>query len=238
MTENPKLAGSNVEDCIPQTGPCPNNCPECFYNRAFYRTLDEPLLPDPDEVNAAGRIVRVNSGNDSNLERDTVLAATEPYRHKFYNTSIPRFDFPAPVVFTCNGRGPLYVACPPNVMAVRIRCNTWDLDEQFGLAEHYIEQGVPVVMTFMRYYTREPEEAQRYFWRKHLVNDYWCPKPDAVVETMGDLIVRLGQAGLDRRTVRMCGKPWSSLCVECDNCETLYWACLRRMEKGGDDAGR
>ena len=117
---NPKLVGSKLIDCIPQTGLCPNACPECFYNGGrFYRTLDEPLLPSLEQ--ADGRIVRVNSGHDSNLSRDIVLAATADYEHKFYNTSLPEFGFPAPVVFTCNGREPLLVECPPNVMFVRVR---------------------------------------------------------------------------------------------------------------------
>jgi len=30
---NPKQEGSNLWDCIPQKGPCPMNCSQCFYNR-------------------------------------------------------------------------------------------------------------------------------------------------------------------------------------------------------------
>ena len=33
MSTNPKLVGSNIIDCIPQTGECPLKCTECFYCR-------------------------------------------------------------------------------------------------------------------------------------------------------------------------------------------------------------
>ena len=98
MDANPKLAGSSLIDCVPQTGPCPNHCAECFYNRAFYRPLTSSLMPSADEV--GDKIVRVNSGHDSNLDHRHVVATTARYKRKFYNTSIPKFAFLAPVVFT------------------------------------------------------------------------------------------------------------------------------------------
>jgi len=101
-TENPKLKGTNIIDCIPQVGECKHQCPECFYNGGrFFRTLDEPWMPSLEEV--GDKIVRVNSGNDSNSQKELVLEKTEQYRLKFFNTSVPNFDFPDPVVFTCNG---------------------------------------------------------------------------------------------------------------------------------------
>lgn len=231
LTENPKLAGSNLVDCIPQTGKCPNDCPECFYNRAFYRTLDEPLLPDADAVNAAGRIVRVNSGHDSNLDRDLVLAATAAYKHKFYNTSIPDFDFPAPVVFTCNGRKPLFVwDLPPNVMMVRVRYTPWDLYLMDHLVRHYERQGVPVVLTWMRFYSESPiPHNQRWLYEKgtHLLNEYWKLRPEVKVL----LMARYKGLG-----VQCCGLPWGSLCVDCGNCERFYWAAKRRMAEDGGAA--
>jgi len=50
MAINPKLIGSNIIDCIPHTGECPNKYgqefgEDCFYNGGrFYRTLDETIL--------------------------------------------------------------------------------------------------------------------------------------------------------------------------------------------------
>jgi len=218
---NPKLSGSRLIDCIPQTGECPVKCAECFYNGGrFYRTLAEPLIPTLEE--AKRRIVRVNSGHDSNIQRQRVLDATAWYPHRFYNTSIPRFDFPAPVVFTCNGPRLFLVSTPPNVMFVRVRTCSWNLDEVDRAIEFYqIGQGRRVVLTFMRYYNSEAVvQAGDYEWRKSVLNDYWCPRPETIVRILG----RYKGTG-----VRMCGTPTSSLCVDCRNCEFLYWDCLRRI---------
>ena len=223
-TENPKLAGSKIIDCIPQTGECPMGCPECFYNGGrFYRTLDEPLIPTLKE--ALGKIVRVNSGHDSNIDTDAVLKATAHYDHAFFNTSFPCFDFPGPVVFTCNGKKATFIdECPPNLMFVRIRTNTWGLDVQDELVDWYAARGVPIVMTFMRYYDEAaiPEDClPDYSWREHILNSYYCPTGRAQQRIM---------SAYKGEGVRMCGTPWSSLCVDCRNCEFLYWDCLRRME--------
>ena len=220
--QNPKLAGSNIIDCIPQTGKCPNGCEGCFYNEGFYRPLDEPLLPTVNEV--GDRIVRVNSGHDSNLEREKVLAATAQYPHRFYNTNMPMFDFPAPVVFTCNGREPLFVDVPANVMAVRVRCNSWGLLEQEQLILHYSAQGVPVVVTWMRYaFDAAIPALHRVFYEKgkHVTNEYWM---------VTSLLWRAVAAYFAGKGVRYCGTPWSSACADCRNCEFLYWDCVRRMK--------
>ena len=220
---NPKLVGSNLIDAVPQTGKCPNGCEECFYNRAFYRPLDTPLLPSDEE--AAGKIVRVNSGHDSNLDYARVVVGTSHYPHKFYNTSMPRFDFPAPVVFTCNGREPLFVACPPNVMFVRVRTNTWDVDVQDRLVAHYLDQGAPVVLTFMRYYTRRPDNTADYDWGRHIQNPCWRPTHDAQMR----VLARYKGTG-----VRVCCPLDTLLCVDCRNCEFLYWECMRRLGHAAD----
>ncbi|MBU4332097.1 hypothetical protein KKD19_04405 [Patescibacteria group bacterium] len=222
MDRNPKLANTNLIDCIPQTGECPMGCAECFYNGGrFYRTLDKPLFPTPQE--AAGKIVRINSGHDSNIQREYVIESTNQYEHRFFNTSHPRFDFPAPVVFTCNGRESLFVECPKNVMFVRIRTNSWGLGVQDSLVEYYLAQGVPVVMTFMRYYNQaNVVMSEDYEWRKSILNDYYCIKTEVLLEIL---------KRYKGRGVRMCSTPWSSVCVDCRNCELLYWECLRRMEE-------
>ena len=99
---NPKQESTNLFDCKPQTGPCPVGCAECFYNRpgAFYADIEQPIMPTLDEVGDG--IVRINSGHDSNIDRDEVIRATEQYPRRFFNTSIAEFDFPAPVVLTAN----------------------------------------------------------------------------------------------------------------------------------------
>ncbi|MCK9569032.1 hypothetical protein M0R72_08830 [Candidatus Pacearchaeota archaeon] len=107
--ENPKTKGSGIVCCIPQKGHCPNKCPECFFQngRSYLEPLADnlPSMPDPVRVAALGQVVRVNDGNDSNVEKDVVLAATECYRHKFYNTAIPNLDFPACIGRSWHGMG-------------------------------------------------------------------------------------------------------------------------------------
>jgi hypothetical protein len=225
--KNPKLKGTNIIDCIPQTGECPRQCPECFYNGGrFFRTLDEPWMPSVEE--AESKIVRVNSGHDSNVDKDMVLKKTEQYLSKFYNTSVPNFNFQSPVVFTCNGgsKGIVRLAEPtPNLMFVRVRTNSWDLESVDLAVEHYWNKyNVPVVLTFMRYYNGEliPEEAKNdYEWRKSILNEYFCIKQEAVLRIMS----KYKGTG-----VKMCGTPVSSVCADCGNCEHLYWQALRRME--------
>ena len=229
---NPKLAGSNIIDCIPQIGECPNKCgqeigEDCFYNGGrFYRTLDEPLLPS--RVEAEDKIVRVNSGHDSNLQREYVITETLKYKNKFYNTSMPRFVFPAPVVFTCNARSLLLVEPANNVMFVRVRTSMWNLEDVDKAVDWYLKKyGIPIVLTFMRYYKESSikEEFRSYYTeKKHVLNTYFC------LNTEGHLKVMERYKGTG---VRMCGTPVSSLCIDCRNCEFLYWKCMNHLNEGG-----
>jgi hypothetical protein len=226
MTANPKLQGSNIVDAIPQTGECPNRCSECFYNGGrFYRSLDVALFPTDGE--AITKIVRVNTGNDSNNQRRLVISSTEQYPNKFYNTAIPRLDFPAPVVLTINPQhneqAHFIDPIPVNLMFVRVRVGMWDLEIAKKAFEHYGKHHTPVVMTFMRYYDGTlvpPDYEKDYEWKKHILNSYWCPKPEAIVHFMENF---------KGTGARLCGAPWSSFCVDCGNCETLYWRCKKRM---------
>lgn len=224
MTENPKMKGTNLIDCIPQTGECPLKCEECFYNGGrFYRTLDTPLIPTFEE--SRGKIVRVNSGHDSNIQRGLVIKTTERYLHKFYNTSVPNFIFPAPVVFTCNGRKLLLVEKGlDKLMFVRIRTSIFNLEEVNKAVEYYLkEHKIPVVLTFMRYYniSKIQVEYHKYFeFKKYILNSYYCHTVDAHLKILEQY------KGMG---VWMCGTPTSSYCVDCRNCEFLYWDYWRRV---------
>lgn len=219
-TKNPKLKGTNIVDCIPQTGECPYQCPECFYNGGrFFRTLEEPWMPSAEQV--GDKIVRVNSGNDSNNQRKLVIEKTKNYNEVFYNTSIPKFDFPGPVVFTCNGgkKGELkLVDDVNNLMFVRVRVSSWDLETVDRAVEHYRNtHDIPVVLTFMRYYNGDliPDEAKNdYEWRKSIINNYFCIKQEALLRIM---------SRYKGKGVRMCGTPTGSGCIDCRNCELLYY---------------
>jgi len=179
--ENPKLAGTILIDAIPQTGLCPNNCLECFYNSGFFRPLDAPLLPSLKEVGE--KIVRVNTGHDSNIQKDLVLKKTKKYKKKFYNTSMPNFDFPGPVVFTCNGRytnEALLIADEEkldNLMMVRFRSHPGNTNLLLKCVNYYaVKNAVPVTITFMRYKDKNniaPDKLHMYKIKRSILNDYW-----------------------------------------------------------------
>lgn len=177
MIENPKMIGSGVIDCRPQVGPCPIACNQCFFNRpgAFYCDINQPQIPDIDAV--GDQLVRMNSGGDSNIQRELVISTAQKYKRFFFNTSIPRFDFPGPVVFTANAkeeesawdptryypREPEGKRCIPDdqipflhhLMFVRLRVSPTNLDwiEQ---AIHNWRNTAPIVLTFMAYYDQFP----------------------------------------------------------------------------------
>jgi len=218
--ENPKLASSNLIDCIPQTGLCPNNCLECYYNSdGFYRTKDSPLIPTLEE--AQGKIVRVNSGHDSNVEKDFVLRVTAQYPHKFYNTSIPDFDFPAPVVFTCNPKDNEWIRPKSvnNLMMVRFRVSTWNVDICDEATSFFTSKDIPYVLTFMRYRNIENvEQPQHYERRKSILNIYYQIKPQFKAEIEARYV--------DNPLVVTCGGK-TGYCRDCGNCERFYWRNLK-----------
>ena len=171
---NPKQEGTPFWDCIPQVGPCLIGCGQCFYNRpgAYYVPIDKPHVPTPEEVGDG--IVRMNCGNDSNNQRDLVIETAKKYQRFFFNTSIPRFDFPGPVVLTANPKeeqegsyampnwhGDDWHAPAPNLMFVRLRTSATNLRLVDRAVAAWTAAKVPVVITFMAYYDHEPVVARR-----------------------------------------------------------------------------
>jgi len=239
-TRNPKQERTCLFDCKPQVGPCPIGCSNCFYNRpgAFYLPIDTPIMPDPDEVGDG--IVRVNCGHDSNIGRNEVIAATARYPRRFFNTSIARFDFPAPVVLTANPREEEPVGqpvwsfrdgAPRNLMFVRLRASSTNLDWVRDGVGWYTSYQVPVVLTFMAYYDHEPQVPEEvaaavggpcYEWRVRHINSYWCPTPAFIRWVMG--LFR------GNRLVSYCGSLEGSYCRLCRNCETYYLQTVKRMK--------
>ena len=227
-------------------------CAECFFQdgRGYLEPLDErtPNVPEAEQIR--GRVVRMNDGNDSNYQRDLVIAMAETLADLgaagvFYNTAIPRLDFPGPVVLTANpGRltdsGPAHLVdpCPPNLMFVRVRTNTWNLDLVDQVVEHYEARKVPVVLTFMAYYSDEPENHIRksdelmgrigiscagdYTWRKRTLNSYWVITPAA----WDRVVARYHGNSL----VYTCGKDANThACSQCGNCLREFFATRERM---------
>jgi len=103
---------------------------------------------------------------------------------RFYNTAIPRLDFDAPVVLTLNP-GKMtdkdfhrVKKVPPNLMFVRFRTNTWNIELLIRAREYYM--AVPFCLTFMAYYQEADsipaDHRDNYEFRKRILNSYWCIK--------------------------------------------------------------
>lgn len=236
MKQNPKLAGTSLHDCIPQTGTCPINCNQCYFNRpnAYYYPIDQlPLIPTSEEV--GNDIVRMNCGHDSNIQPHKVLAAAERYKHVFFNTSIPDLNFPGPVVFTANPKeeqSAVLLGTPPkNLMFVRLRTNGTNLRLIDQAVQYYSAFNIPIVITMMAYYADvlpvvmfadvglHTEDC--YVWQKRHINSYWCPT-EALKRAV---MYRYG----NNRNVSLCGTFTSNWCRDCRNCESYYWQTLKRL---------
>lgn len=226
---NPKQDGSNVFDCKPQSGPCPIGCNQCFYNRdgAFYVDIHAPHMPTLEEVGDG--IMRVNSGHDSNIEREKSISESAIYPKRFFNTSIPKFDFPAPVVWTANPQEekpvPL-VHIPDNVMFIRLRVSSTNY-KHIAKAIRYYHDVAPIVLTFMAYYDEEPENADNYVWKQRHINSYWCPTRDFMARVIS---AAKGLTGVGRGVV-MCSDLDAYDCKSCRNCETYYYQTIKHMKE-------
>jgi hypothetical protein len=229
--ENPKTKGSGVVCAIPQTGECPVKCDDCFFQsgRSFLEPLDKNLPNMPDVVDYVGRVVRVNDGNDSNNKRVDVVADTFHYRDKFFNTSIPKLDFPGPVVLTVNpGKMTddlwhVVAPVPKNLMFVRYRTNTWNLDTCRDVVAHYSGHEVPVVLTFMAYHdVQSIVNLCDYAERKRTLNSYWAITTEAYLRVMDEFKLN--------KWVYSCGTEGvSSACSRCGNCLREYFATKERL---------
>jgi hypothetical protein len=184
--QNPKIKGSGVIACIPQTGLCPNKCEDCFFQsgRSYLEPLEENLPYIPSLVDSHGRIVRMNDGNDSNVDRRNVIAVAKRYDNYFFNTAIPKdlAGFHAPVVLTVNPGEKTdrnfhkLEEIPDNLMFVRVRVNSWNVsDVVIPAVDYYTGRGVAVVLTYMAYYkaSPNPQYLRDYEWKKRTINSYW-----------------------------------------------------------------
>lgn len=231
---NPKVRGSGIITCIPQTGLCPNKCEDCFFQsgRSYLEPLKENLPHLPPVKLAKNRIVRINDGNDSNVERQTVEHTASKYQMYFFNTALSEDleKFSAPVVMTINpgnltDKFPFRIdPIPDNLMFVRVRTNVWNLDNVVKPAvEYYTKQGVVVVLTFMAYYTEKIPEANKgcYEWKKRTLNSYWVLKQWAVDRTMDDY--------KQNPHVYSCGVKGRYECMFCGNCVREYFNAMDRL---------
>lgn len=238
--ENPKTKGSGILCAIPQSGRCPNKCEDCFFQsgRSYLEPLEDNLPNMPPVEMIEGRVVRVNDGNDSNVDRELVIASTQRYKMKFYNTSIPdKIDqFDAPVVLTVNpGRmtdDDFYriIPIPKNLMFVRAIANTWNLRLINEIVEYYSNKNIPIVLTFMAYFdtpSRIPEGLRGdYELRKRTMNFYWAITATAWIDVM--------RYFRHNKLVHSCGTEGASgttACRHCGNCLREYFATKERARK-------
>jgi len=231
---NPKVKGSGIITAIPQKGVCPNKCEDCFFQsgRSYLEPLDVNLPHLPPFRLTQNRIVRINDGNDSNVERQKVEELAQRYEMCFFNTAIPESlgSFSRPVVFTANpgrltDKHPLKVdPIPDNLMFVRVRTNMWNLLEVVWPAvEYYTKRGVAVVLTFMAYYTEKiSEEFEHcYEWKKRTLNSYWVLKQKYVDNIMG--------VAEKNPFVYSCGIKGRYECMFCGNCVREYFNAMDRL---------
>ena len=231
MKWNPKIVGSGIIDCIPQTGLCPQTCKDCYFNSpGFYldKGTELPLIPTMDQ--AKGRVVRMNPGHDSHLQKDLVIKTALQYEHFFFNTSFPDLDFPGPVMVTVNPAAMTdkdyhRLDIKPNLMFVRVRSNLWNLNVIEAVCRYYTPKDVSVGITWMRYndWRDIPDEFIRFYeHRKHVLNEYWSIFKQKAWEIV---------LGLQNKypKVYMCGTHYSSLCKDCGHCLREYFATKERM---------
>jgi len=234
--ENPKTKDSGIICCIPQIGKCPNKCEDCFFQSG--RSYLEPLkdnLPNMPTIEQVGhRIVRVNDGNDSNVDRQLVMDMTSEYKHKFYNTAIPKNldKFDAPVVLTVNP-GEMTDSefhkihpIPNNLMFVRIRTNMWNLKLVDNAVQYYSRE-IPIVLTFMAYFKKLiSEEFERFYtFRKRTSNSYW-----AITTHAWEIVMDKYKYN---KWVYSCGmiegEKGITACRHCGNCIREYFATMEHL---------
>jgi len=235
--ENPKTEGSGIICAIPQRGTCPNKCEGCFFQsgRSYLEPLDENLPNLPSLKIATGRVVRINDGNDSNVNRELVMRTAQRYPMRFYNTAIPEEldKFDAPVVLTVNpgvmtdDDAFLLSPIPRNLMFVRFRTNAWNLELADRVVAHYCGKETPVVLTFMAYYREQTPEKfnDKYIFRKRTLNSYW-----AITTAAWEEIMRRYRYN---KWVYSCGKiegeKGTSACRHCGNCLREYFAAMEKL---------
>lgn len=236
--ENPKTKESGIICCIPQTGVCPNGCEDCFFQsgRSYLEPLDKNLPNMPEPTHGKPVVVRINDGNDSNVDRVRVIDTTSgKYPMRFYNTAIPKDlgGFPGPVVLTINPgkmtdtQWHLVAPIPKNLMYVRFRINAWNLSLCDEAVKYYTKNGIPVILTFMAYHDEDRiplVHRSHYNYRKRTLNSYWAITHGSWnwIMTRYNLNPLVHSCGTE-------GIPGGSACRNCGNCLREYFATMERM---------
>lgn len=231
MTTNPKLTGSNILDCRIQTGDCPRACNQCFYNHMPDDYKASPIIPSVQE--AKGKIVRMNAEHDSGVKKNLVIEAALLYDDSFFNTSLPDTNYPRPVVLTVNPdervaarhrwTRPKDVALS-TLMFVRFRVSAENYLQCTAFEQEWLAADIPVVLTFMRYYTKYAcPSLNAYEFKQHFLHDCWQLKEEAKEDICQYAMIDLMSG------IYTCGET----CATCGNCERFYWIAKDRMVKLG-----
>jgi hypothetical protein len=116
---------------------------------------------------------------------------------------------------------------PKNLMFVRFRVNMWNLWQCDKAVAYYSEREVPIVLTFMAYFTTKVKEGNEeyYIWRKRTLNSYWAITSDAWEKVMARYKFN--------KWVYSCGR-WEgekgdSHCRFCGNCLREYFATMEKF---------
>lgn len=244
--ENPKTKGSGIVCCIPQDTLCPIKCKDCFFQggRSYLEPLIENLPNIPESVDFHN-IVRVNDGNDSSIDIIRVLSSTSQFKMKFFNTSMPSriHLFKDPVVLTINPAEKTdhsfhkildhYKEVPKNLMFVRFRTNTWNLQILREAVQYYGDLQIPIVLTFMAYNETINEmpmqhRNENYITRKRTTNEY-C----AITTQTFRNIMKYWQDTKYEQWIYSCGKIEGEIgvtsCSRCGNCVREYHNTMERI---------
>ncbi len=233
---NPKQEGTNLFDCKSQKGLCPRNCNQCFYNQlgAENDLVRNTIFPRVEDVGEDG-IVRVNSFHDSNLNIKQVILDSNKYKKRFFNTAIPNFDFPDPVVYTANSseEEPINLDFLQSkdlykLMFIRLRVSSTNLrhvKQATGIILNFSD--VPIVWTLMKYYATAAlpcfPKDDCYELKKVLLHERWTPNRKLKER------VQLRINAFKNRRVTLCGTIFSEFCKDCKNCETYYVQTKKRL---------
>lgn len=249
--ENPKTKGSGIYCTIPQEyQKCKRNCSDCFFQngRSYLEPLTENLPNIPPKEIIDNFVIRVNDGLDSGENVEHVIETTRDWPNKFYNTSwFNEFVYRklyeyGPIVLTINPGSMTDedVFIPITnfkrfFMAVRFRANMWNQKLLRLAIDHWTTIDVPVIITFMRYYSR-PKEFDNYreyyhfssvMWKRRYNHEYYIYKDHILNPSWS-----INEAGwhelktlfFNNPLVFTCGAgPDKPLCKDCGVCLQLYW---------------
>jgi hypothetical protein len=199
---------------------------------------DKPVIPTKEQ--AKNKIVRMNAEGDSTFQKADVIAQAQKYDDSFFNTSRPDANFPRPVVITINAREEdlwsrwmrprdIPMRLLHHIMFVRIRVSINNFLGMDNVIREWNCEQIPVVLTFMRYYTPDPPAFDGTFYERllHVERPCWQMREQARGRIVAELKARCG------RLVTECGRSYSYLCKDCRACEIYYWIAKYHMEALG-----